>query len=159
MYNEFLNLALARTLSPYKTTAAVIESHSKSLYFAHSVRSEYLKEMQEVYAKTNKEVSRNKDFCTILDAMEQSNCFVKVPGRAGYKGFEDVADNIYAHKNAKDQSKWAKTHIDRFAKHGFLHTDSTAGTSKQSLDIEMALDENDEFVCNLRSRPIQRSDM
>ena len=90
--------------------------------------------------------------------MKKSNCLVKVEGRVGYKGFEEVRDNIYiyAHKNAKDQTKWAD--IKRFAKHGFLHTDNSVETSKQSLDIEMSLDEDDEFVCNLRSRPILRTD-
>ena len=82
----------------------MIEAHSKYLHFAHQVRIEYLKEMQEVYAKTNKEVNRNEDFTAILKAMEESNCFVKVEGRAGYNGFEQVPDNIYAHKNAKDQT-------------------------------------------------------
>jgi len=158
LYNEFLNLALARTLSSYKTTAEVIGSHSKSLYFAHQVRLEYLKEHKDVYSKTNKNVDRVKDFEAILKAMEDTNCFVKVEGREGYKGFEEVPENIYFHKNSKDQSKWTKTHIDKFAKHGFLHTDSTVQTSKESLDIELDLDENNEFVCNLRSRPILRTD-
>ena len=158
LYNEFLNLALAKTLSPHKTTAEVIERHSKSIYFTHQVRVEYLKELKDVYSKTNKDVDREKDFVAILKAMEDTNCFIKVEGREGYKGFKEVPENIYFHKNTKDQIKWTKSHIDRFAKHGFLHTDSTVQTSKESLDIELDLDENDEFVCNLRSRPIRRTD-
>ena len=160
LYNEFLNLSLAKTLSQFNITASIVENHSKSLYFAHQVRISYLKEMtKELYSSTNKDVKREEDFQAILKAMEEANLFVKIEGREGFKGFEDVPQNIYAHKNTKDQTKWALTHIKRFAKHGFLHTDNTMGTSKQSIDTEIALDENDDFVVSLRSRLIQRNDI
>ena len=159
LYNEFLNLALAKTLSSHNTTAAVVESHSKSLYFAHQVRIEHLKETtKELYSSTDVEVSRQKDYDTILQVMEDADLFVRIEGREGFKGFEDVPDNIYAHRNTKDQTKWAQTHITRFAKHGFLHTDSSVGISKQSLDTEFSLDANDDFVVNLRSRLILRQE-
>lgn len=158
LYNEFLNLALARTLSPNNTTAGVIEKHSKQLHFAHQVRIEYERQMKEVHAGRNKEVARDEDFAAILKAMEETDCFRKVEGRTGYKGFEEIPENIYAHKNAKDQSKWANEHIKRFARHGFLHTDNAVETSQESLDIELTLDEDDAFVVNLRSRQILRAD-
>jgi hypothetical protein len=135
----------------------VIESHSKSLYFIHQVGLEYLKQLQEVYSGTNLEALREEDFDAVLKAIKDTNGFVKIEGRAGYAGFENVPDNIYAHKNRKDQEQWAQEHIKRYAKYGYLHTDSTLKTSKQSLDIEMELDANDEFVFNLRSRPIRRA--
>ena len=62
LYNEFLNLVLAKTLSPHNTAAAVVESHSKSLYFPHQVRIEHLEEMtKELYSSMDIEVSRQKD--------------------------------------------------------------------------------------------------
>ena len=144
-------------MSPHKITAEVIESHSKSLYFAHQIGKEYLKQMREVYSKTSSEDLRPEDFDAILKSMKDTNAFIKIEGRSGYTGFEEVSDNIYAHKNRKDQEQWAAAHIKNYEKLGYLHTDSALKTSKQSLDIELSLDENDEFVFNLRSRPIQRT--
>ena len=76
---------------------------------------------KELYSSTDIKVSRQKDYDVILKAMEDAKLFVRIKGREGLKGFEDVPENIYAHSNTKDQTIWAQTHIKRFAKHRFLH--------------------------------------
>ena len=90
---------------------------------------------KELYSSTDIiEVSRQKDYDVIFKAMEDAKLFVRIEGREGFKGFEDVLKNIYAHRNTKDQTIWAQTHIKRFSKHRFLHTDSLWGCdmSKQN---------------------------
>lgn len=157
LMNEYLNLALARTLPNGKITFDLIKKKSKSLYFAHQARIEYLKQHGEIHSRTHKEIERMEEFNLLLSAMDQADSFVKIEGRQGYLGFEDVPDNIYIHKNSKDQHSWLTGHIKKFAKLGHLHTDSTLNVAKESLEMEVKLDEADEYVCVLRSRAIQRS--
>ena len=156
LMNEFGNLSLSRTLPKGQITPELIETKSKSLYFAHQARIEYLKQMGEVYSRTHKEVARQEDYEQLLAAMEEANSFKKIGGRQGYAGFENVPDNIYIHRNFKDQYTWVTGHIKKCIKLGQLHVDRTLNITKESLDIEAQLDEADEFVWVLRSRALVR---
>ena len=145
-----------KTLSAKKISADIIESKSKSLHFAHQIRIHYLIELKEIYSSRSKTAKRETDFNTILKAMEDLKLFQKQEGRVGFSGFENIPENIYLHNNSKDIFKWCYEHIRKFAKHKHLHNDHTLDTTKQSLDLEVKLDENDNFVVSLRSRAIAR---
>ena len=65
----------------------------------------------------------------------------KIEGSPSSNRFEGVSDNIYARKHRKDQDWRMESHIEKYEKLGYLHTDSTLNTSTQSQDMELNLDE------------------
>ena len=96
----------------------------------HEVRVEYTKELYRVTSKKSKADKREKEFAMIPEEMEKLNLFQKVDGRDGFKGFEDVSENIHIDIKSKDVVNWTKGHIKKFGKHGHLHTDHILNVSK-----------------------------
>ena len=133
-----------------------MESKSKSLFFVHQLRVTYLRELQELYSKSTKEVKREKDFNKILEKMESLNLFQFVEGRKGFKGFETLPDNIYLQSATKEIRLWISDHIKDFAKKKNLHTNHKLNIADELIQIEEDIDGNDVFNISLRSRTLRR---
>ena len=155
-YNEFLNNCLVKTLSPNRVTAEILESKSKSLFFAHQIRVMYLREVQELYAKRSNKVQRDQDFNEILEKMEQLDLFQFVNGRDAFKGFESLPENIYLQKNTKEIRQWMSEHIKKFSRSKHLHTNHKLNVADELIQIEEDIDGNDVFSICLRSRTLRR---
>ena len=145
-FQEYLNLCLVKSLSPQNVTPEIIESRSKSMYFSHQMRVEYLQEMKEVYARKNKEIERKNDFDLLLKTMEELHLFEKQEGRKGFDGFENMPDNMYIHKNIKDIYKWCSDHLKKFVRIKHFHTDHTLNVAENLLDLEEEIDNSNTYI-------------